>query len=936
MVKTYLAINRDKDILQKSSSGGVFYSLAKYILDNNGIVFGAAWNKDWLVDMKYADNLEDLPQLMKSKYVKADIKKTYQECKQFLDQGKLVLYSGTPCQIVALKAYLKQEYSNLITVCVCCHGTMPVSIWKDYLESIRRESKIISIDFRSKENTSWENYNIVIKYADGYTSVENHNNNKYFKAFLSDKYLNKSCYDCVCKRTNNYPSDFILGDYWGVNYAYPTIESNQGVSFIVCNTDKSYSIMEELKNQLDLLPSSWDDVYKRNGGLHCASNKNISEYNKNIFSKKVGIVTLHLNKNIGGCLQAYALQKTISKLGYDSDVITWDDKNNPQSHLDFVNKNIKVRMLDCNTKHSTIKESDYDIFVVGSDQIWRRQFDIGDHGQNYIKYPFLEFTKGWNKVRFSYAASVGVCGDRWEYTDQDNNKLSSILTNYNGISVRESKSVDDFKLKLNIDAKWNVDPTMLLSREDYLQLADKDNKSVQIFTYILDKTESKSNIISNVASTLHMSTSASSNNVGDWLAHFRDCNLVITDSFHGCIFSIIFNKPFLYFKNKFRGLDRFNTLEEKFNISNRCIEDNFVWNSNFLLNPNIDYSAYIQDSLNYIESNLKSSPIKMLLESKLKTPDPKSDKAWLCFISSDNYIYYALNLYRSLMRTNTKYPLYCAVTKNISQRTRNILKTVGINLLELDTTDIEHSGIVQRGAKIGVCKKYLNALTKLDLFKFDDMFKKVVYLDVDLHIFANIDELFDKPHMSAVEDVAPARQHLKYIEGESIFCSGLLVWDFEHNKGLIQKIISELDKLPENRQWHDQSILNYYYQDWIHKKELHLDPTYGLMVCTELLSKFNIPNPKIRHYVQNGKEHIPFTSQYKLPKFSCDLTRKLVIQYYQMIADSVKYFNEAYELSIPPVNLSWIDSPNYTSENKSYLHSSQRTTFRNYLDLFYK
>lgn len=929
MLKTYAAINKNSDVLMNSSSGGVFYELAKYVLDKNGVVFGAAWNKDWLVDMKYVDNINDLSQLMKSKYVKANLKNTFKECKNFLDEGKLVLYSGTSCQLLALKLYLKQSYNNLILACICCHGTMPVNIWQDYLSSIERKNNpITNIDFRSKDKASWEDYNIIISYSNGDNIVENHNDNRYFKAFLSDKYLNANCYQCQCKSKNDYPFDFMIGDYWGVKNIYPQISYKNGVSFISCNSLKAESILNTISSNLTLIESRWDDVYKRNGGLHVASDKNRSTYNSNIFSKKVGIVTLHLNKNIGGCLQAYALQKTISKFGYDSEVLTWNDNNLMSSHLPFVDSHIKCRFLDQYKKHSAIKESDYDIFVVGSDQIWRREFDIGDHKNNYIKYPFLEFTEGWTKTRFSYAASVGVCDKRWEYTEDDNKKLTKILNNYNAVSVRESKSVADFKDRLDIEAKWNVDPTMLLSKDEYLELADNDKKTEGIFSYILDKSSDKSNFINNISSKLSLPITTSSNNVSDWLAHFRDCKLVITDSFHGCIFSIIFNKPFIYFKNNFRGLDRFNTLEEKFNISDRCINEGFKWDNSLLSTPDIDYSEYIQDSLSYIETNLKANPIKMKLQSKLVLPDANSRKAWLCFISSNNYVYYALHLYKTLIDTGTKYPLYCGVTKNVSEDTRNILKTVGVNLLELDTTDVEHSGIVQRGAKAGMCQKYINALTKLDLFKFDDKFDKVVYLDVDLHVFQNIDELFDKPHMSAVEDVAPIRKHYAYKPGDSIFCSGLVVWDFKNNKGLIQKIISELDKLPEGRQWHDQNILNYYYPNWINDKHLHLDPTYGLMVCNELLQYYNMDKPKIRHYVQSGKEWMPFYSTHTIPRSSIELTRKLIIRYYLDIAESIKYFNKAYDLNIKEVNTSWIDGQDINKDNEP-------KKFRSYLDLFF-
>ena len=119
---SYLAYNLNEDIRKKSSSGGIFYSLAKYVLDNNGIVFGASWNNDWLVDISYVDKLKDLSKLMGSKYIPANIKNTFKECKDFLDNGRLVLFSGTECQIAGLHSFLGKKYDNLITVDILCHG----------------------------------------------------------------------------------------------------------------------------------------------------------------------------------------------------------------------------------------------------------------------------------------------------------------------------------------------------------------------------------------------------------------------------------------------------------------------------------------------------------------------------------------------------------------------------------------------------------------------------------------------------------------------------------------------------------------------------------------------------------------------------------------------------------------------------------------------
>lgn len=597
-MQSYIAINNDLNIRQQSSSGGIFSALATYVLQNQGIVFGAAWNSDWLVDIISITDLKDLSKLRGSKYIQANINNTYQECKDYLDAGKLVLYSGIPCQLHGLKKFLAKDYDNLILVDIACHGLMSINIWKDYLKTIQRpDASIIEINFRYKEPT-WEDYHVLIKYSDGQVLNEHHSANKYIQAFLSDKYLKSSCYDCQFK--NSYSiSDLIIGDAWGTKSPY---KSQYGISFIQVLTNKGQEFLNKITTISKILQ---EPNYQANGCFKNKINITPAKPTSDLFQKKVGIITLHLIDNYGGTLQAWALNKYITSLGYKAETITWKDSR----ILDFAKQNIPLRIFNTSKELKHIKSSDYDILVVGSDQIWRHRFITGDFEEEHINIPFLKFTNGWNKTRISYAASIGVAGDNWEYPEIETKNISRLLQNFNAVSVREVQSIQDCKDKLNINVSNCVDPTLLISKQEYLKLCENEPKYTKnIFIYLLDETSDKLTEITNYCNANNLTFfKAREKTVEAWLAAFRDAEYIITDSFHGCIFALLFNKPFICLYNRWRGNARFDSLIQLFNI-----DKNIIYNINDLQGQ-IFYKPQELSQQNILDS-------KIFLQSSLALP----------------------------------------------------------------------------------------------------------------------------------------------------------------------------------------------------------------------------------------------------------------------------------------------------------------------------
>lgn len=339
---------------------------------------------------------------------------------------------------------------------------------------------------------------------------------------------------------------------------------------------------------------------------------------------KVLILTQQLGSNFGGIMQAFALQKTIFDMGGKAvtdnvvantrsliDILRLVKravnyyifhKNKPlmytsifkeihnQNTNEFISKNIiTVDLRKGNKKLIAHNVASFDVIIVGSDQVWRKPYS------NIPEY-LLDFTKGMNIKRISYAASFGK-DDLSEYGDKLIKKSAVLAKQFDAISVREDSGVDICKKYWGVDAVQLVDPTLLLEVDDYVALIDNDasllhESTGELFTYVLDKNDDKQRIID--AASQHLGLKAFDimppeptskkeliNNqeryalphVTQWLKSFADANYVITDSFHGCVFSIIFNKPFIAVGNAGRGLTRFTSLLKVFNLEARLITD---------------------------------------------------------------------------------------------------------------------------------------------------------------------------------------------------------------------------------------------------------------------------------------------------------------------------------------------------------------------------
>ena len=242
-LKVYAAKNPDEEIRRLSSSGGIFTLLAEHILHKGGVVFGVRFNETWEVIHDYTETIEGLTAFRGSKYVQSDIGKIYKVAKDFLLSDRKVLFTGTPCQLAGLKAFLQKDYDNLFTVDFVCHGVPSPLVWKKYLNEVTgdKKSRISAINFRDK-NTGWKSYRSSVQTSqnadeDGFQIVESLDLNTYVKGFLRDLYLRPSCHNCPSKSFKS-GTDITIADYWGIQNVLPEFDDDKGVSLVMANTEK--------------------------------------------------------------------------------------------------------------------------------------------------------------------------------------------------------------------------------------------------------------------------------------------------------------------------------------------------------------------------------------------------------------------------------------------------------------------------------------------------------------------------------------------------------------------------------------------------------------------------------------------------------------------------------------------------------------------------
>ncbi len=293
-LKNIAAKSYDSEIQQQSSSGGIFTHLAQRVIEDRGVVFGAKFNKEWAVVHSSAHTIEQIAPFRGSKYLQSYENGTFAEAKALLKSGRKVLYSGTPCQIAALKLYLGKEWDNLLTVDFICHGTPSPKIWREYLRSIT-DKEISSINFRNKSR-SWSRFRLsIVAQDEGNTQrtilSEPLDVNLYLRAFNKGLLMRPSCYHCPTKELKS-GSDITLADFWGVKRHLPHFDNNRGVSLVMANSTKGIEALQGLPIKSIEVP--YHEAIKGNP----AATKSVAEPTKRakIFDPSTDSITKRLKR----------------------------------------------------------------------------------------------------------------------------------------------------------------------------------------------------------------------------------------------------------------------------------------------------------------------------------------------------------------------------------------------------------------------------------------------------------------------------------------------------------------------------------------------------------------------------------------------------------------------------------------------------------------
>ena len=648
----------NEEIREKSSSGGVFSILSKYVLDKGGYVCGARFTKGGICEHVIVDNWNDLAPLRGSKYVQSNINNCFKEIKKLLEMDKYVLFTGTPCQVAGLYAVLDKDYEKLITVDLLCHGVPSQKLFREYLNEIteNREEEVENFEFRNKKE-GWRKPIIKFSINDHYYYY--YWDTAYIQGFLNNLTIRKTCTDC---RFNRLPrqADFSIGDFWDIEHIEKTLDDNKGYSIIFTNSEKACNILKSLKTQFTQFQNFDFEAVKNFNMLQRKSYahnnrayfldkysqgkyEKISELIKESLLKNDGILCFNFSdtkNNYGSLLAAYALQEKIRKKGfYVSNLLLWDREKtlDAANFDDFRGQYLNETPPSANKIKSLNKY--YNTFICGPDTIWYDFDNFGTHFNNY-KFAFVDFSKNICSYAASFALTKLVKFIRRQgisrlYNESEILETKRLLKRFNHLSVRENTAVKLCKEYFDIDAQHVLDSVFLLSKEDWLKLLPKNNYAKHVYSkYILNWATIPKECLEYVNSLDNLNSLYSGMNynnvwhnknakynqvnIEDWIAGIYNSDILLTDSFHGMCFAIIFNKQFILFESmNGHFFTRLDSLMDMLGIPDRKAKT--VEDIKRLINTPIDYTQVNQK----LQEHLKTSEefLEKILYSH-EHPDP--------------------------------------------------------------------------------------------------------------------------------------------------------------------------------------------------------------------------------------------------------------------------------------------------------------------------
>lgn len=635
---TVYAMMAQDEIRKTSSSGGMFSCLAEYVFDKKGVVCGVSNKSPFKLEFTFAENLKELEKIKGSKYFQAEVGDTYKYIKNYLEEGRYVLFCACPCQVAGIKNFLGKSYSNLILADVVCHGVLSSQMVEKYVSTLANINDVESLKFRDKEVYKWST-NITLQKKDKDIIRRRFNESSFYSAFGSGIAMRESCYNCKFAKIPRV-GDFTLADYWHISEFNKDVNDWQGTSCVLLNNEKAEIIYHEVEPKMKksaLMP--FDTAIKYNTQLREPIKRNP---NRDLFYQKiktenfddalnyclnkthfdVGLIGYWYATNYGSVITYYALYKAIENMGYKTVILDRPDKLLDKEPQNVFPRQFMNRFANVSDSYSHFEQGKFnnlcDKFVIGSDQVWTKGA-IMNTGYRF----FLDFVSD-EKTKVAYAPSFGQ--DSFDALPETKRIVSYLLSRFDAISVRENTGVDICKREFNIDADWMIDPIFLQNKEFYESIADYSNKNESepyMLSYILDPDEDKKNMLlysqnkKNLKlinlldgryntfdannKKLNLPNTPKDVNEEEWVRYFKNAEFVVTDSHHGFAMAVIFNKPVICIMNKSRGGTRFTSLLGWLGMLDRLV----------------DKSENLADK-DYLFNNYDYSKVNLVIEQKRK------------------------------------------------------------------------------------------------------------------------------------------------------------------------------------------------------------------------------------------------------------------------------------------------------------------------------
>ena len=633
-VDTCYAMWAEDDLRAVTSTAGLFLLLAKHIIAQNGVVYGAAWTEDWYVHHIGVETEDDLKLLTGSKYLQSNVENTYQETKENLSKGRKVLYSGCPCQIAGLYAYLgDQHLDNLLTFEIICHGVPSPKAFHKYLNDNFDITQINKIDFRDKTVFGWSTTsNIYFNNNSVYRKREKAD--PYYRAFLPCLILRRSCSVCPFSKLPR-QADLSGGDFWGIDRVDRTWDDRKGTGLVLVNNTKGEIYFNTLKQQFQRVQrfpleaatrinKTIIHPFKMNPGRkHFFSSMDLMPFSQAVdnslsHSYDIGVVGFWYGINYGSVLTYFALYQLLRDLGYDPVMIPkppqlWDERFNDLGSIaqKFILSHCNVfnpmkYIGEVNRMNDRCKD-----FIVGSDVVWNYDIAGKEVGQFFV-LDWVE--KGHKKIAFSSSFGNTLGG-----SEQYQKNLIANLKSFDGVSIREDTGAKILSDKTGrLDIAHTLDPVFLCDIKIYdtiIQSQDQNIIGSDVFAYFLNGSglNVKKNILEYYKQAKGYSYEICGNpnsymiskkrfenkilpviSVENWIFRLKECKMFIGDSYHGLCFSLIFHKPFVIIytaSGNSSSYQRFESLLKICNLSNRIIDKNECTTQTFedLFNQQIDW-----------------------------------------------------------------------------------------------------------------------------------------------------------------------------------------------------------------------------------------------------------------------------------------------------------------------------------------------------------